>query len=109
MGENTIGYLTINECAPKILTAVQNDLTSLSGRLLQYALINAEQNAQLTHVMQDKLTRANLLVTFVRTKVSGNEENYSIFVNKVLGANRAYYRDLIEHIERIEEKYRESE
>ena len=107
-GENTIEYLTIQHCTVNIQIAVKNDLTNISGRLFQCGLINATQSEKLTNQNRDVAERAKLVVDFILDKVSLNKENYSKFINEVLGADRTHYRDIIKCIEKEYGKYTHS-
>ena len=103
-GENTVEYQTILRCRERIKLAIQNDLTAVSDRMVEKGLITSDDSTELRNSMHSKANRASNLLDLLLPKINANEKNYKVFIDDILGANRYFYGDIIDHLEKEYDK-----
>ena len=98
---DTTEYKTIISCTAVLRTAVQSNLTELSGHLLGQQLITSNSDKELRNGMLEESTRAAKLVELIQNKVELNPDNYHAFI-KALEEDKQNYQDILKV---MKEKY----
>ena len=97
-GENTAGYQTILRCGAKIKLAVQSNLTDISDLMVGKRLITVDNGGELRNRNHSEADRASRFLQLLLSSVKGDEGNYRVFVDKILGANYYFYHGTIAHL-----------
>ena len=100
---NTPQYRTILQCTPKLISALQNDLSAFIGELLAAGLISENNSSTLKNKHVSEPERAADLVEIIRNKVKLDPGNYDKFI-EVLKEREAEHESILKI---LDEKYEE--
>lgn len=95
---DTAEYRTLKKHIPRIIIAIQTDLTTLSVQLLAKNLISEENASRLRNERLNQNDRAADLVSFVLNRVKLNSENYKAFIS-ILKESGRHFDEIIKLLE----------
>ena len=96
-------FRTIVQCTPKLVDALKDDLSSLSGELLAEGLINSDNEAALRNQSHNPADRAAHLAGFIRNRVKVDPGSYAVFI-ETLKKRETDHKSLLKILDR---KYKE--
>lgn len=97
-GTDTAEYQTVFNCGDRIKTAVQNNLGEIADKAVAKRLIIPENGGELRNRYDTEAVRARRFLELLLSKVKDHERNYWVFVDDILGENRFFYHDIIDHL-----------
>ena len=97
-GNDTAGYQTVLNCGNRIKIAVQNHLGDIADRAVASRLITPANGGELRNKFHTEADRASRFLELLQSKVQENEQNYWLFIDDVLGGDRFFNRDIIDHL-----------
>ena len=98
LGRDTGQYKIIQRLASELSRAIEDDLYSISERLLSEDVITAENQREFIDLHTPRRVRASNLIATVLNRIKSDSRNYTKFI-KVLKGDKNYYDAILQKIE----------